>query len=82
MFTFTSTSTVGRDLFDRLVSRGLHHVTVAFNMSSTAIVNVLVLVTVNVNGMNPSRSDCPGLALEKGKINSLTFIRYYGILAM
>jgi hypothetical protein len=54
MFTFTSTA--GRNRLDRLVPRRLNHLTAAVNVSPATIVNVLVLVTVNVNGMNPSRS--------------------------
>ncbi|GAB6096822.1 hypothetical protein JCM14469_30750 [Desulfatiferula olefinivorans] len=55
MFTFTSTSTTGRDRLDRLVPRQLNHLTAAVNVSPATIVHVLVLVTVNVNGMKPSR---------------------------
>jgi hypothetical protein len=50
MFTFTSTSTTGRNRFDRHVPRRLNHLTAAVNVSSATIVNVRVLVTVNVNG--------------------------------
>jgi hypothetical protein len=32
----------------------LNRLTAAVNVSQATIVNVLVLVTVNVNGMNPS----------------------------
>jgi hypothetical protein len=59
MFTFTSTSTAGRDRFDHLVPRRLNHLAAAFNVSPATIVNVIVLVTVNVNGMNPSRRKRP-----------------------
>jgi hypothetical protein len=72
-------------MFDHLVPRRLNHLAAAFNVSPATIVNVLVLVTVNVNGMNPSPERGPSVlkiihAIAPSKIPTRDCPRKNGVL--